>query len=254
MNKFATRKRNVFDPLSKSPFELSRSKIELFIKCPRCFYLDRRLGVAPPRSFPFNLNEAVDILLKKEFDIYREKQQQHPIMKGTDFIPFKHEDLEEWRNAFKGIRYHHKDSNFIVFGGVDDVWINEKEELSVVDYKSTSKDAEINLDAEWQNSYKRQVEIYQWIFNKNGFKVSPKTFFVYANGDRTEETFNDILKFNTKLIEYIGDYAWVDDVLQKIRLLLSSEEIPKEDVNCELCKYRTVSGKSFKEHLKNSDK
>lgn len=62
------RTRNLYDPASKSPFRLSRSKIDLFIKCPRCFYLDRRLGVGQPPSFPLSLNSAVDTLLKNEFD------------------------------------------------------------------------------------------------------------------------------------------------------------------------------------------
>jgi len=60
--------RKLFDPDSDKPFALSRSKVELFQDCPRCFYLDRRLGIARPPGFPFNLNSAVDALLKTEFD------------------------------------------------------------------------------------------------------------------------------------------------------------------------------------------
>ena len=75
------RSRNLFDPLSKEPFRLSRSKIDSFIKCPRCFYLDRRLGVGHPPGYPFSLNSAVDKLLKKEFDIRRAKGEAHPLMK-----------------------------------------------------------------------------------------------------------------------------------------------------------------------------
>ena len=29
---------------------------------------------------------------------------------------------------------------------------------------------------------KRQMEIYQWLLRKNGFKVSDTGYFVYANG------------------------------------------------------------------------
>ena len=31
--------------------------------------MDRRLGIAQPPGFPFNLNSAVDNLLKNEFDL-----------------------------------------------------------------------------------------------------------------------------------------------------------------------------------------
>src|SRR3972149_10694277 len=112
MSKFynSKRKRNLFEPDSKIPYRISRSKIDLFLNCPRCFYLDRRLGVSQPPGFPFSLNSAVDKLLKKEFDILRKKGEAHPLMKkfGIDAIPLKHEKLDEWRDPFKGITYHEK--------------------------------------------------------------------------------------------------------------------------------------------------
>ena len=74
------RPRNLFEPSSRQPFKLSRSKLELFINCPRCFYLDRRLGVGQPPGFPFNINSAIEHLLKKEFDEYRQSGRAHPPM------------------------------------------------------------------------------------------------------------------------------------------------------------------------------
>src|SRR3989338_7151753 len=85
------------------PFRLSRSKIDLFINCPRCFYFDRRLGVGQPPGYPFSLNSAVDNLLKIEFDSYREQGKPHPFMvdAGIDAIPLKHEKLNEWRDSLR---------------------------------------------------------------------------------------------------------------------------------------------------------
>jgi len=60
-----------YQPAQDTPFRISRSKVDLFLNCPCCFYLDVRLGVKRPPGFPFNLNSAVDALLKKEFDHYR---------------------------------------------------------------------------------------------------------------------------------------------------------------------------------------
>ena len=40
-------------------------------------------------------------------------------------------------------------------------------ELIIVDYKATAKNGEVNLDADWQIGYKRQMEIYQWLFRQN---------------------------------------------------------------------------------------
>jgi len=55
-----------YDPKGKNNWKLSRSKIDLFVECPRCFYIDNRFGVKRPPMYPYNLNSAVDTLLKKE--------------------------------------------------------------------------------------------------------------------------------------------------------------------------------------------
>ena len=78
------RKRNMYDPGSNQPFKLSRSKIDLFISCSRCFYIDRRLGVGRPPGFPFNLNTAVDTLLKQEFDVHRAENTGDRVQKFGD--------------------------------------------------------------------------------------------------------------------------------------------------------------------------
>jgi len=62
MNKYRQRKRNLYNPSSKTPFRISRGKIDLFLECPRCFYLDRRLGLGRPSMPGWALNSAVDQL------------------------------------------------------------------------------------------------------------------------------------------------------------------------------------------------
>jgi CRISPR/Cas system-associated exonuclease Cas4 (RecB family) len=237
------RKGNLYDGNSNIPFRLSRSKIDLFLNCPRCFYLDRKLGVAQPPGFPFSLNSAVDKLLKKEFDILREKGEAHPLMTkfGIDAIPLKHENLDLWRDPFKGVTYHDKKTNLIITGGIDDLWINPEKELIIVDYKATSKEEEVSLDAEWQIGYKRQMEIYQWLFKKNGFNVSKTGYFVYCNGDTSLEKFDAKLEFAIKIIPYIGDDSWVEQTVNDAADCLNSSSIPNSSLDCDYCNYRKAA-------------
>lgn len=88
----ANRTSNLYNPNGAEPFKISRSKIDLFLACPRYFYIDRRLGVGRLPGFPFSLNVAVDTLLKKEFDYHRVNQSAHPLMKqyGVDAVPFRY--------------------------------------------------------------------------------------------------------------------------------------------------------------------
>lgn len=234
----------LFDPKSKQPYRLSRSKIDLFLNCPRCFYMDRRLGLSQPPGYPFSLNSAVDALLKKEFDVHRAQQKAHPLMEkyGVNAVPYANPKMDEWRDAFKrGITYVHEPTNFLVCGGVDDVWVNPQGELIIVDYKATSKTGEVNLDAEWQIGYKRQMEVYMWLFKKNGFKVSETGYFVYCNGSTDKEAFDARLEFEIKLIPYTGNPAWVDGVLQKARECLLSDSLPKPSSSCDFCTYREAA-------------
>ncbi|MCA9390591.1 hypothetical protein KC571_04260, partial [candidate division WWE3 bacterium] len=138
MSKFYNpiRSRNIYQPFSEKPFKLSRSKIDLFIDCPRCFYLDRRLGVGRPPGFPFALNSAVDALLKNEFDALRKTGTQHPLQEqyGIDAVPVAHEHLDQWRENFVGVQFHHEPTNLIITGAIDDLWKNSLDEYIVVDY------------------------------------------------------------------------------------------------------------------------
>jgi hypothetical protein len=234
------RTRGLYEPGSTVPFKLSRSKIDLFIECPRCFYIDRKLGVGRPPGYPFALNSAVDTLLKKEFDMHRQAGSQHPIQEnyGIDCVPVAHDDLEQWRHNFTGVQYLHEPTNFLVFGAIDDLWQNREGEYVVVDYKSTAKEGRIEeLNKDWHIGYKRQMEVYQWLLRQKGYKVSSTGYFVYANGQTDREAFDAQLEFDVTLIDYVGDDRWVEETLGSAKRTLDTDTIPPAGVDCDYCAF-----------------
>jgi hypothetical protein len=235
------RQRNLYDPGSEKPFKLSRSKIDRYIECKRCFYVDRRLGVDRPPGFPFNLNTAVDTLLKKEFDLHRAASTQHPLLDayGVDARPVPHDDLDAWRQNFVGVQFLHEPTNLIITGAIDDLWQNSEGDYIVVDYKATSKNAVIEtLDQPWQDGYKRQMEIYQWLLRRNGLDVSDTGYFVYCNGITDKTAFDAKLEFDITLIPYEGSDDWVEEIILEIHACLNADDIPRASFKCDYCRYR----------------
>lgn len=239
MAKNPIRGRNRFDPESREPYRLSRSKLDDFLQCPRCFYLDRRLGIEHVPLPAFTLNTATDTLLKKEFDVHRLAGTPHPIMVqyGIDAIPFRHPDIDTWRNNFKGVEILHRPTNLVITGAPDDVWIDRDNRLRVVDYKSTSTTREISLDSEYKQGFKRQIEVYQWLLRGKGFDVSDTGHFVYVNADTSLPSFDRKLVFDMQIISYTGSDAWVEDAIRAAHACLMSDQIPSASQACAWCAY-----------------
>jgi len=219
------------------------------MECPRCFYLDNKLGTKRPGFPSFNLNIAVDELFKKEFDIHRAAGTQHPIMTkyGIDAVPFAHKDIDVWRDNFVGIEWQDATTGLVVSGAIDDVWQKPDGTLIVVDYKSTSKDGTIETlgDSPWEQQYTRQLGVYRWLLEKNGFAVDETGYLVYANADKNLDAFDDKLIFETTLVSVKTDISWIESTLQEIKDTLENDMYPQSGPYCEFCPYREACGKKL---------
>ena len=188
-----TRHRGQYKPGHESPYELSRSRIENFVRCPACFYMQQVLKIEFPSIPGFNINEATDILLKRDFDKYRGQSETHPFlmhMGMEHLVPFEHEHFELWTQslhfgATNRMNTVHEPTHLLVGGGLDDVWLNTKtNQLHIVDYKSTSQKSdgkEITLEDPWKAAYKRQMDLYVWVMRQKGFDVSDEGDFLYCD-------------------------------------------------------------------------
>lgn len=237
------RTRNIYNPNDSAPYRISRSKVELFLECPYCFYIDRRCGIARPPTYAFNLNLAVDLLLKKEFDQYRKEKTPHPLMANFDSTLelFDHEDLNKWRENFVGVQFFHEDTNLILTGAVDDLW-KRKDDIIVVDYKATSSPYKISYNHKRYDQNKRQLEFYSYLLANNGFSMSDDGYFVVCNAKQSEEAFNELLQFDISIIEHKIDTSWIEDTIFDLSETLMSDSAPCSKDTCNYCKYRSAIG------------
>jgi hypothetical protein len=247
------RHRGKFDPTNTNPYELSRSRIENFIKCKACFWLEQIHKVKPPEMPAFTLNTTTDILLKRNSDIVRGKSSL-PLWESAGLghmIPFDHDDLEKWTNSLhfglndSHFNAVHNDTNIKLGGGIDDVFLNtQTDQIHIVDYKSQAQGTRnpdkyevkpSSIEEPWKISYKRQMDMYVWVARQKGLNVSNTSYFVYV--DAQHKDIKEILdrnnpsiawmKFNASIIPYEADTSWVVPTLIEIKdFLLNQSSIP----------------------------
>tara|TARA_B100001142_G_scaffold328091_1_gene387338 strand:+ start:3583 stop:4353 length:771 start_codon:yes stop_codon:yes gene_type:complete len=221
------------------PFPLSRTKIDLSVECSRCFYLDVKLGIGRPSGPPYLLNSAVDVLFKKEFDQYRVMQKPHPLMDTLreGLVPVERPDLETWRYNFKGVRFLHQETNFILFGAIDDLWYDTINDIYiVVDYKSTSKKDDVAVNNVYPG-YWRQLEFYQYLVAKQGLEVTNQGVLVYANAKKTLPEFGGHLLFDVRLVHDRLNNKWVENAVLSAWNVLNSDTVPNFNSECKFCSY-----------------
>lgn len=213
--------------------KLSRSKLELFLDCPRCFWLDMKKNVKRPPPAPYTINSAIDGLLKQEFDVHRENSTAHCLIKkyNIDAIPYKCEQINAWRHNFTGVQFHHKPTDFLVFGAVDDVWINPAGELIVVDYKATGANQH-----QIYPQYKRQMEVYQWLLAQNKYKVEKTGYFLFAKVNKEGGFSAGKLSFDLFIEPQEGDISWVESSIFEAKKTLDGP-IPQHNPNCSYCQF-----------------
>ncbi len=213
--------------------KLSRSKLELFLDCPHCFWLDMVKNIKRPPPAPYTINSAIDILLKQEFDVHRENGTAHYLIKkfGIDAIPYKCDLIDAWRHNFTGVQFRHKPTDFLVFGAVDDVWINPVGELIVVDYKATGANQH-----QIYPQYKRQMEVYQWLLKQNGNTVSKIGYFLFAQVNKGSGFAEGKLSFDLTIEPLEGDSSWVESALMGARKAIDAA-IPDSRPECLYCQF-----------------
>ena len=238
-----------YKPNQTEDFKVSRSKFSDFLSCPRCFYMDRVLGLDGPGTPGWALNSATDELLKREFDVCREQQIPHRLFKKNGLehvVPFKHDEMDAWRDALRGgIIQKFEDTNIILTGGVDDIWLDTKtKELIVVDYKSQASLHEVEpvsyLNNVYHEGYKLQMDFYNYLLNCRGFKTSSISYFLVVNADRTADGFYEQMKFSETLIPYKNDVSWIPDKVREMIKTMNSNTVPNSHESCENCAYAKV--------------
>lgn len=218
--------------MNNKPIQLSPNSLDLFLECQRCFWLDKKQGIKRPPPYPYALNIAVDVLLKKEFDIYRAEGKPHPLL-ATNNIParlFSNQSLlNQWRSNLAGIRYYDPDLDATLFGAVDDILEFEDGKLAPLDYKSTGSNVPTIYDR-----FQTQMDIYTFLLEKNGFSTPRKGYLAFYIVNK-ENGFNDRLPFKKELHEIETNPSDIPKLFKDAVALLRKNIAPPHNQDCKFC-------------------
>ena len=227
-------KKKLYSPKQVEFFQISRSNIQSFLECSRCFYLENILGIKRPSGLPLPINMAIDSILKKEFDYYRERKAPHPEVQKFLIEPIRPYNGEEFVGWRKGAKVIHKKTNFEILGKFDDVWCSEDcSKLYLADYKGGAVSA--TGVSELHQSFRNQMDIYLWIAKQLDPRMTNRTFFYYKK--LKKEDFMDKSKFITEIVEYIANDAWVEETILNLKKCLDNTSPPKANEECKHCQY-----------------
>ena len=209
--------------------KLSPSSINLFLECPRCFWLHMVMNKKRPSGIFPSLPSGMDKILKEHFDKFMVKNQLPPEIKKEckGYSLFNKKSLlDVWRNNFKGIQYIDMKTGILLHGAIDNLLVKNNK-LIVLDYKTRG----FPLKADTHEYYQTQMDLYNFLLEKNGYSTEDFTYLLFYYPSHVKETGEVI--FNTELRKIKTSSKNGEKVFNDaVKCILSKEE-PKD--TCEWC-------------------
>ncbi len=234
-------KKKLYIKNNLTPFTISRTKIDLFFDCQRCFYLDQRFGIKRPHGTSLVINKFVVNHFKNILNEFRINQNIFPDSAKINkkLIPSNNTFLEDWTHPFKGISYIEKKTNFKIKANLDDIWIcQETKKNFPVIIKSTSRKKEIDSENIWPG-YWKQLSLYSYLLSKNSIETSSTGILVYLNTSEHFPNESKKIDFELLIFEKKLDLSWIESTFDSICKVLNSDQVPPINLNCKYCRYQS---------------
>jgi len=204
--------------------KISPKSLDLYFECPKCFWQLKNENIKRPGQFPYQLNLEVDEVLKQEFDFYRKKKKQHPLLKANN-IPgklFENQTLlNKWRT--KGLSY--SDYGAQLYGLIDDIIDFGDGKLAPFDYKTIGKNTSTDR-------FQLQMDLYTYLLEKNGYSTPRKGIMAFYLIDK-DNSFEDKLPFKKEIKIIDTDPSYITRLFKEVVSFLKKEAPLNHSKECE---------------------
>lgn len=207
---------------------LSPSKLNLFLECPLCFWLSEVKNIHRPKGVVPSLPGGMDILIKKYFDKYRALGESPPeIKEKVKGKPLGLDLLKKWRHWKTGLRYEDKKLNAILYGALDECFV-DKDIYIPVDYKTRGFD----LIEDPRKYYQTQLDCYALFLESNGYKHASFGYLIYYIPKEIQE--DGLVRFTIEPIKIETDPKRARAIFEEAVKLIRGPQ-PESHSECEYC-------------------
>lgn len=173
----------------------------------------------------------MDRILKIHFDSFMEKGLLPPeLEKLNDKVRLFNDKvlLKIWRDNRKGVQWSDEEGN-LLRGAVDNI-LQKKDKLIVLDYKTRG----YPLKEDTHDHYKDQLDIYNFLLRKNGYKTEDYSYLLFYHPDKVNPD-GDVV-FHTDLIKVEVSISNAQAIFDRALEVLG-EDMPKPHKDCGFCSW-----------------
>lgn len=203
--------------------KLSATSLNVFLDCPRCFWLMINKGIKRPRGPMPSITTGMDTVIKKYFDIFRHKKVLPPFLKGEISARL----IEKLPQA---LYYKPSGKDALLWGKLDECVILEDGSYAALDHKTKGSSPK-----EVHSSFKFQMDVYTLLLQENGYKVKNVAFLVYYFPLEPWEEGEGFL-FQTEVHSINTSPENARKVFFEALKVLEGP-LPASNPECEFCKY-----------------
>jgi len=183
--------------MANGKMRFSPTGLNLFLECPKCFWLEHVKGIKRPRGIFPSLPGGMDLLIKKYFDKYRALGKLPPELVGKidcDLFP-DNQLLDQWRGWRTALVLEDKESGAVLSGMLDDLGLKRFDknksfarpdlqsksglghqmEFVPLDYKTRGFDVKEG----GESFYFNQLNCYALLLRENGMPPAGHAYLIY---------------------------------------------------------------------------
>ena len=214
------------------PIKLSPSSLNLFLDCPRCFWLEKVKGIKRPRGIFPSLPGGMDRVIKLYFDEFRKKGALPPDLTGPDFEGVKlfgdQNRLELWRSWRTGLEFKDSDGS-VLSGAIDDLLVKNGKYIPF-DYKTKGSPT---TEEDAVKYYQNQIDAYALLLDSNELPTIGHGFLLYYSPKTVGE--RGAVSFQVQPIKIKTDVERVKVTFRKAAALIKTSATPVQSPACEYC-------------------